>query len=787
MSSMIKYGHYYISAAILVAGVVWLNRPADPRVMGEDTADIFEQVQEVLVVPYLTGTQVPDWESVNSYGNAYPSNSIYSPTKYQDILNMANKVRQVVTKSDGAIFWTSATFSNTAELAVSYGSYCDTQEVAGYVVDELNGGGWAVTNRYYQYSTNTFADTIVTTASRQWTNNSLFHETITTDDGSGPIYTAVSLTNVPLANLVYGRGAALSLSNTNGFQTAGSGWPFEWSYAFPWEQWSYPTHSRVTMFAYSASNVAYTNLFWLSTNSLALTFNASLTDTNNPGYSLCSIMDVSGHTSIQSAYVQPPSAASPIYLYNYSGGPYETDYSINKTWAQNWQINFYIKKEGAAAYESLAWSIVAGDYLFMYSGGGGPSYQFLDVMAYPEPYYPGYPIPTPTNSLSVLKIWVPAQTNVAPIYVAISVKTAAYAKTNAYFNVTSDLSTSSAITATATSNAVASAFTATDDRRITTNKLNAFAQILTNLNRTVYIGGINALTCTGRTEIVYSHPYTNYVSEFEYGSGDAPAYYDSYTKADLLADFSAITQTATNNYAATSPIYFAETLFSFQERGLATIDSTPEWWSYVTIFGYSNERKHNAFTGCSVVYPSLWALTNNFVAAVKVYAVAEAIETSTESYYSWTALGDFYSHTVDGEYWNQGNFGISSPGLTFNTPSHSVPSTRINGLDRQYYGAGNLGLTDRAIFTKIYETNSPTGPITFDLPERTITHADPASRYAYFDWTTASSGPREIGWQYLYSVGYRLNYSRIMIVVDWNFTHLGRGFTPATNTPAWRP
>lgn len=786
MSSMIKYGHYYISAAILVAGAVWLSRPGDPRVMGEDTADIFEQVQEILVVPYLTGTQLPDWEAANAYENSYPSNSIYSPARYLDIQKMANRIRTVVTKSDAAIFWTDQDFtSDTVTLALSYGSYRADEESAGIQVDELNAGGWAITNRLYRYTTNTFSDAIITTATRLWTNSSLFEATMTIDNGA---FAAISLTNLPIANNVFGRGAASGLAASSGFHTPGSWWPFAWSYSFPWEQWSYPTKSRVTVFPYSGSNVSFTNVAWVATNALAVSLEA--TTNGMAGYAVGSLMDVNGNLSVQFAYVQPPPASSPIYLYNTPGGPFETDYSVNKEWSDVWYVSFRINKDGIAGGQALAWEIAAGDYLFMDSNGGGSAYEFLGVQAYPGPYLPGYPIPTPTNSLSILKIWVPTVTNVAPIYVAISVKDGTAVKTNAYFEVTSDIAAEGAVTGSATANAVASGFTATDDRRITTNKLNEFAQVLTNLNRTVYIGGLSSLSCTGQTDYVSYHSVTNYVEEYLGDAGETPSYYDTYTKSDFLADVQIPNVWQTNQSAQTA----FDTLYSYHcellERGQAGGDDTPSWswWSLVEVNGEAQftARKHTAVTP---VYPSLYAITNGMVKSVKVYAVIEAQPSITigTDYYDWDGLADYYSHNVSGEYWHQGNLGATVSNITLSAASHALDATRTKGLNKRFLSYGNLGFTDQAVFNLIYQTNNPTEQIRFDLGPLAVTHPDITARHAYFDWETVGTGDFSEGWQYHYNLTFFIKITRVLIVVDWDFRHLGRGFTPANNTPAWRP
>jgi len=86
MSNFVKYGRYWIAAGIAVTGVLWFNRPLDPRIKGEDIADVFEAVQD-LNVAYLTGDQVPDW----SAWNLDSTNSIYAPIQYEPIQRMETR------------------------------------------------------------------------------------------------------------------------------------------------------------------------------------------------------------------------------------------------------------------------------------------------------------------------------------------------------------------------------------------------------------------------------------------------------------------------------------------------------------------------------------------------------------------------------------------------------------------------------------------------------------------------------------------------------------------------
>jgi len=177
------------------------------------------------------------------------------------------------------------------------------------------------------------------------------------------------------------------------------------------------------------------------------------------------------------------------------------------------------------------------------------------------------------------------------------------------------------------------------------------------------------------------------------------------------------------------------------------------------------------------------------VKSVKIYAVIEAQPSITinADYYDWDYLADYYSHNVSGEYWHQGNVGVSVSNITLSAASHALDASRVKSWNRRFFSYGNLGFTDKAVFNLIHESYNPTEQIRFDLGPFTVTPPDLATRHAYFDWETVGTGEFAEGWQYHYDLTFYVRITRVLIVVDWDFKHLGRGFTPANNTPAWRP
>lgn len=789
MANWIKYGKYWISAGIAVGGVLWFNRPGDRRIMGEDPADLFEAAQERKVIAYLEGEQAPDYAAANNGS----SNSVASLIKYATVLDIAGVIRGMalgVNKvsyttvgdfyPDGGIYWiTNAITGDTFEPSVMEGGY----------MASLSTNEHGVVTERYSYDTNTCMDAMVTT------------ETRTFSPSRGAAYQRgpysqlpepVTTNNTPVSQHVF------SENETGGIKDAEQylWWPFDEAYQFPWEQWSWRDSTRVALLSYASNNVSWTNVCWIGTNSLSVAFTPHSADPTNGGFSAGCFYSVSGARSVPFVYVQPPSGSSPIYLSNYPGGPFETDYSINKAWSAGWQVVFTINKDGIARSQSLAWDIVYGDYLFMFSSGGGPANEALSVQAYPGPAIPGYPSPTPTNSLSVLKIWVPAVTNVLPIYVAISVKDGSFVATNAYFQVTSDIATSSPVTGTATTNALVPEYygdyaLATDDRRITTNKLYELREALTNLTRTVYFRGTDALVSTNCIVTTYGNTGGTLFTTNYTGTALPIGYYDFGDGSGYIAGLlsgAAVVSVATNTVNVGT--VFSESFFyDANKTGIYDEnDGNPYWSSYNWIEG-AYERIELEHKGVSLEYPSEYAVTNGYVSGVKVYALYEnATESLDIPGYGGLDGDTNVTFDVGGEYWNTRNLGTAIDGVTINIPSEEPPVTRTSGTHRTYGGEYPYqdSFRNMAVYTKIYECSNPTNRITFDIPKPEVTGADFASRYAYsYDKDTNPDLYYE-HFKFDYKLGYSIRIAKFMIVVDWKFKHLGNGFTAVTNTPAWR-
>lgn len=743
MANWIKYGAYWISAGIAVTGVLWFNRPADKRVLGEDYADVFEAVQERLVIPYLEGDAVPDWAAANGYS----TNSIDNRILYANILTMAKRTRDIVTKTDGHIFWITEDVTNGMQLAVSRGSYFVTNTVESVY------GWYSITNVEHRYSTNTFEDTLITSATRLWSTNSLFEYL---DNINGSILT---LTNLPVANLIYGRGDAIT-GRTNSLRY-GSWWPFLRSYTFPWEQWSDVNRSRVTVQTDSSVNAEFKGAAWITPESLAVSF--PITATNGAGYTIASFEDVNGNKSIPFCTVAPPSNNNGLYLAAYTAQlktgefNYYTLTILKGISAKNQDVyvsNVYGQNSAGTIYNQGF-----NDSRIDFSGNGK------------------------TNGFSIVKFYT-ANTNVPAIYFGI-VYTNNPTLTNSYFTINSLAFESTAI-GFAFSNAIASSQQTRDDQRITTNKLYDLCQVLTNLHRTVYIGASITPTNSVRIEKSYwQEPgmSTNFVFESTYGVGPTPSYYSSYSMSALLDDlFSGMNYTVTNTVSTDA---FICSIFDFrlEETKTANIYENPEqrWDALVNVWGLANVTDCRNY-GCMLNYPSAWAITNGYVKSVRVYAAFEF--GAVNQYYPLPSYSN--SMTYGGSLTYAGNIGTTGETINISIPASGIDTTLTKTLYTTFHESGDLGFNDKAVFNLIYQIDDPSEPIVFDMPAFNFIHAKPSR---YMAWQSQDGGPldnREEVSVVDYSLYYDIRISKVIVVVDWTFKHLGIGFVPENNTPEWR-
>lgn len=780
MANRIKYGAYWISIGITVTGVLWFNRPDDKRVLGEDYADLFEAVQERYVIPYLEGEAQPDYTAANGG----KTNSIDNRILYSDILVMASRTRELLTQNSH-ILWSGEAFSaETVEPAKMFGSYA-IQLSSGQVVDTLNSGGVAVTNRYYSYVTNTFCDVSVTTATRMILPPMKFVPWITT--GLGYTFTQISTTNLPVSGYVFSGAVA---SNLYG-RTSYTAWPFDTAYEYPWEQWSCFERSRVVVRATEGDNLSWTNVAWISTNSLSSTFTALASVTNHAGYSICTVQDVNGHDSVPFVFIYRPKAVDGYYDFSGIGMANVGDWT--KTFPLGEPPPLLIAKSPSASWAFIRASIVAGD------GGVIPPLQSYGTASLSYMSFANHS----EDAWAVIKYTAYASseeaspiTNVAPIYAYVRFSNSAWVGTNIYFDASAPAYIDPSVTILATSNAVTQYPTAKDDMRINLDKLNGLYGVLTNMNRTIYFGGAGTLVATNQTcfrtdNFFNGTGIVQYVSEFlsNYDEPADPEYYDWGSPNQYINGYIAAagTDTFSNSNHAVSEIFSHKLQYVAKKEGSRfEFEGGGGWESYTSILASGYEKLEYEYKGVSTVYPSVFAITNGYVKKVTVYAVYSVALSDQPAYleYDSITINDFYAHDVGGNYWTPYNTGLTITGKTLSTPSEAIPDSRLKFIDNVY----DSSLRNRAIFCKIAEIDNPTAKLCFDINKATVNGISFGSRNSY-SFVTNDDGietnwDEQMTWDY--SGGADIKMTQFLIVVDWDFKHLGNGFIPQNNNPAWR-
>jgi hypothetical protein len=720
--------------------------------MGEDMADLYEAEAERSVIPFLTASQVPDWKAYNGGS----TNTVDARIKYDDVDALCNRIRANFLKA-GPVFWLVNPITNGQEMSISQGSYAITNKAynpLGYTP--------TITNITYSYSTNRYVDNLVATSSRQWTNGSLFEYRSAVDGAP------MTLTNTPVSYYVWSK-TAYAVSGEG--LTLGSAWPFARSYTFPWEQWLDVNRGRIYCGLTEGINVTLTNVLTLANSGNVAFYPARATA---PGYAELYLEDASAHQSEPFFVVYPPLnnnyLSSPAYIYSPSWGAFYGDVAIR------------VNAGGVTPY--VDYEVITGDGLTLNTKQQYSNYVVFYFRTYQD------------NTTIVVKFSHLYQLS-DPIYCIINAYRTAPALTNDYFGVTAKAFNGNPVTAVASTNAMPSDQIVYNDKRITTNKLYDICHVLTNLHTTVYMGATvtptqNVVTVRTSTE---DFSTTWYVDEYQTGSGLTPTYYSAYTIADIISDNDtrSYEQTVTNLASSVDELaFYSSSLYDYSEGDIFANPST-NWTSWVVVAGRSKDETYK-YKGCSLNYPSDWAVTNGYVKNVKVYAIVQVRRVlDTDGIIQYPFPSNLYTNnfTISGSYWYAGNINCTEPTLTFSRPATNINTTISNSAfhsfsgffddDRMYWY-----FTDKTPVSLIAEIDNPTEPIRFDMPDFDFSHAYP-DRFTRIQ--AASAGPTELRYEYersVYDLEYSVGVVRWIVQVEWNFKHFGNGFTAVTNTPAGR-
>lgn len=760
MDNRIKYGAYWIGIAITIGGVLWFDRPNDMRVLGEDVAALYEAEAERSIIPFLVGTQTPNFPSYNG-----GSNTVDSLILYKDIDNIACRIRNNYQQS-GSILWTMTPITNGHSIASMAGTYTLTNTTYSPLFMS------PVTNATYTYSTNKSKDEIVVSSTRLKGPASLFEYR---DNVGGSILTP---TNLPVSYPLWSREAA---QVTSYGLINGSAWPLERTYTFPWEQWNDLNRWRVMVRNIASSSVAsWTNVAWASITNLNFSFKAQTT--NTPSYCFSAFVDANGNQSLTFGFIQPPTTTG--------NGLSMSSYIIQG--ATNAYIPFSVSKQGAAYGSILKVEVAAGNALTILKSDDFGSTTFVIS-------------PSPTVGGSVLRftsyndvypqLYLSPRTNVPPIYAYVYLGPA-WQGTNAYFKVDAPAFDTPTVTGSVTSNSITSGQIVRNDVRIDTNKLYRLRQVLTNLTATIYVGASVDSTQTIQSVSTSADDYnwTVYADPAaaewrDNGSGYTPSY-KSYDISSIIAanDTRPYTVTTTNQLSTLSLCEYDSMLTETKSADVFISYGSPAWESMIDIGGKSRVSLNHA-KGCTVDYPSDWAITNGYVKKVRVFALVKAktrYEATGHIIYPTISSSDYADHyDIGGSFWYGGNLGVTAAGLNLNVPA-TIDTTITKSRLVEFESYGYDGFMDTAKLSLIYEVDNPTTSIIFDVPEYSFTQAYP-SRYTHiFEATSGADALRSEETRNDYYLSYSVEILRWVVYVEWDFKHLGGDFTPANNTPAWR-
>lgn len=782
MSNWVKYGAYFVSVGLSITGVWFWQRPTDARVIGEDVAELYEAVMEWNVVAYLQGDEQPDYYKYYWLTLA-DSNSVGDHIKYEDISQIAGFTRLTMLQDDGF-----ANYTTARAYWITNGITADTFEpsiMAGDYNTTLSTNEYGVLTESYTYATNTVKDALVTTATKaiQPARGAVYTRY---NDESFPSLTTA--TNYPVSASVFPGNTANGIENVSSYYW----WLFSEPYLYPWEQWSWRNSSKVTIANESSENIAWTNICYIGTNKFDLSFGASKIDTNKAGYSIGSFYDYHGHRSVKFAYVTPYNDGNGLsinFTYPTETPPVITN-NIQYSW--QWYRQYYLTRSWAIANEPTKIEVVYGDKLYLRSYDYNSIESIITFADFD--FDAGGQVPQhKTNFLSIVKVSVPSRPLVSPIYFAVSVRDGTPIKTNSYFTLSNDIATSENPTGTATTNALVpaiygdSAYT-TDDMRISTNKLYGLMAVLTNLNRTVYFEDVGALVSTNCIITEYTTNNNAILSTNYTGTSLPIQYFDFGDGSGYIADFlsSATVHSVTTNTGNAGEVFNENLHFEAQSAGSYNENEGNPYWSSSSAIDGSYSKKEYEHKGVILNYPSAYAVTNGYVDAVTVYALYENVINS-QTPYRGKESDTNVTFDVSGDYWTHENMGTAIAGATINIPTSALPETRSVGTNRIYgtYDDG-YALRNKAVYQKIYSVTNPTEIICFDIPKPTVTGIDFATKNAYSYDKGIDPDLYYENLAYEYDIDYSIRMVKFMIVVDWHFKHLGGGFTPQTNNPAWR-
>lgn len=740
--TLIKYGCIFVSSGVIISGALLWHAGGDKRVLGESVAEILAAQVERSQVAYLFGDELPDFSS---------NNVVSTRLEFDVIYGVLDGARSMTINNDAPVYWIDPA------AAISYVTTlvsCDAQWSHG----ETNASGDYVCSM----TRSNAVSELHTTGSRIAHPSIAYMPDVDTNDFSRiakDFLGDVRLADAPLFGDNYNWWTAIGIDSN--------------CYKYGCEEWHGLDPHNVTLAIEGSGFTLSTNLLHYPYNSYSLrSFEVASTSSSTNRLLAAVISTTLDDTWTTRTAVSDGAGALNLNIYLQSP-------TIELT--EGGSIEFGIHPaSNSGGVEFVRWVVigsgVTADYSgsdYLYWGGANPSWSTtrnITVSALQDD--------DSLRAAAVIRFERSSQLGVYN-YVAVSVADdesgAEIAAAPALLSLAKGATNSVAVSITITNAPTPYMYT---DKRIVANNLMQARAVLTNLTRSIAFFAPASVAYESWIQTRYA-AVTNAVV-----SGDTEVF-DIYGFADALAAYNALDpelhSVITNTGAYSGDLIQAnfnldaentkDTLFNFGESA----------------YSASYDAITHRLTGCTLPYPSLYAITNGYVARVRIYlcvAPSLAGRTARPQYDSYEPLSySGYSHQP----WFYEGFGYGS-GYALCSRNDGSAGLPANNFVKPEYGFvdGGFAVVNMSI---VADVTAPTTNIVFAL----------GSAPGAFDFSFSAKSDFEAyelladeGGGSRYRVGYYdhnnlVRITHLLVVVDWGWQHLNdaRPFEPIVNTPSW--
>jgi len=698
----------------------------NPTIRGEDVAELASAVVERQTIAYLTGTNSP----------SFASNNIPVWITLSGLMDkILTPSRDMATREDYAppsIYWLNDDIS-------------DGDAITGYKAQ------WYVASTNAETGSGAYSSTVHTVTSYRLTgpSNNVTDYAWTTASrtpGNWTFLSNTTRTNAPLGRSIYGV--------TNGWVegTAKSWWGEIGNGTNVYAYWSerFVDSGLVTVnLLHGGGQVVTSEEIHFTTNNYATPQTVSIknTTTNTAAYFE---FDVENYGSTFVCVGSYPNTNPRVKKDGEGLGAYV---------AMGGSIDFVMTSESAI---TVPWTVS-----ITYGGNlTGPS----SIASTNEPYYSAdFTVGCPANGGGTFSTYCP-QTGAAQTVAVIGDTHNTNITVNTYaVNVdnggTADFSVSLA------TNPPAPYFA--QSRSISTNYLNNAKNVLANLNRTIYICAPDELSFTSGVQVTIS-------SDGGWSSSNANVSVET------------LWALASSEAVAGDP----ETVVSWNVRLIEY--SRSAWrdaqktgdaaWSYGADYGMVLAATR--LNGCTLPYPSDYALASQYVASVSVYVAT--MNHVANALYGYGSMGTYTTgYEITGSYSDLNNmlaagFGIGVDPSTANLPS--IPVTEPTTTESAFYSTIDDTVPPLMSFRLLATSANPTERVKFTLGTTIPTIPNYAFRYDTYRTDTYTDPDYTV----IYDddkmeAGINVDAVFFLVVVDWKWQHMNLSvpYEPTAFTPDW--